>query len=45
MVPPLAYFVIFKYIPISNAVLAFKDYNVIAGIWAARTASKLIAQS
>lgn len=30
---PVAYFVIFKYIPISNAVIAFKDYNVIKGPW------------
>jgi putative aldouronate transport system permease protein len=30
---PLAYFVIFKYVPMMNAVIAFKDYNVIAGIW------------
>ncbi|MFC0622643.1 ABC transporter permease [Kribbella deserti] len=30
---PIAYFVIFKYIPISNAVIAFKNYNVIKGPW------------
>jgi ABC-type polysaccharide transport system permease subunit len=33
MIVPVAYFVIFKYIPISNAVMAFKDYNVVQGIW------------
>lgn len=33
VIPPIAYFIIFKYIPISNAVLAFKDYNVVKGIW------------
>ncbi|WP_027091755.1 ABC transporter permease subunit [Cohnella thermotolerans] len=33
MVPPVLYFIIFKYIPMFNAVLAFKDYNVIKGIW------------
>jgi putative aldouronate transport system permease protein len=33
IVVPLIYFAVFKYIPMSNAVLAFKDYNVIAGIW------------
>jgi ABC-type polysaccharide transport system permease subunit len=33
MVVPLIWFVVFKYIPMSNAVLAFKDYNVIQGIW------------
>ncbi len=31
--PPVLYFIIFKYIPISNAVIAFKDYNVVQGIW------------
>jgi ABC-type polysaccharide transport system permease subunit len=30
---PVAYFVIFKYIPISNAVIAFKDYSPIKGPW------------
>ncbi|GAA4587927.1 ABC transporter permease subunit [Planotetraspora phitsanulokensis] len=33
VIVPVAYFVIFKYIPISNAVIAFKDYNVIKGVW------------
>jgi len=33
MVPGLLYFVVFKYIPMVNAVIAFKDYNVVAGIW------------
>ena len=33
MVVPLIYFVVFKYIPMSNAVIAFKDYNVVQGIW------------
>lgn len=30
---PLAYFVIFKYLPISNNIVAFKDYNVVQGVW------------
>lgn len=30
---PLTYFAIFKYIPMANAVIAFKDYNPIAGVW------------
>lgn len=33
ILPPVAYFIIFKYIPISNAVIAFKDYSVVQGIW------------
>ncbi len=33
MLPALLYFIIFRYIPMANAVLAFKDYNVVAGIW------------
>ncbi|WP_308640059.1 ABC transporter permease [Paenibacillus silvisoli] len=31
--PPVLYFIMFKYIPMANAVLAFKDYNVMKGIW------------
>ncbi|WP_432543727.1 ABC transporter permease [Kineococcus sp. SYSU DK002] len=30
---PLAWFVVFKYIPMVNAVIAFKQYNVVDGIW------------
>ncbi|PWW36212.1 MULTISPECIES: ABC transporter permease [Paenibacillus] len=33
VLPPVVYFIIFKYVPMANAVLAFKDYNVIKGIW------------
>jgi putative aldouronate transport system permease protein len=33
IVPPVLFFIIFKYIPMLNAVLAFKDYNVMKGIW------------
>lgn len=33
IIPPVLYFLIFKYYPILNAVLAFKDYNVTKGIW------------
>jgi putative aldouronate transport system permease protein len=33
VLPPVLYFIIFKYIPISNAVIAFKEYNVVQGIW------------
>ncbi len=33
IVPPLLYFAIFKYIPMANAVIAFKDYNSVQGVW------------
>jgi len=33
LVLPVAYFVIFQYIPMANNVIAFKDYNVVQGIW------------
>ena len=33
IIPPLIYFVVFKYVPMSNAVIAFKNYNVIKGVW------------
>jgi putative aldouronate transport system permease protein len=33
ILPPVLFFLIFKYYPMLNAVLAFKDYNVIKGIW------------
>ncbi len=33
MLPALIYFLIFRYIPMANAVIAFKNYNVVAGIW------------
>ncbi|MFG1812164.1 ABC transporter permease [Kribbella sp. NPDC049174] len=33
VVVPLAYFVIFKYIPIANAVIAFKNYSPVQGPW------------
>jgi putative aldouronate transport system permease protein len=33
LLPGLLYFVVFKYVPMINAVIAFKDYNVVAGIW------------
>lgn len=33
LIVPLLYFVIFKYIPMVNAVIAFKSYNPVQGIW------------
>ena len=30
---PLAYFVVFKYIPMTNIVIAFKDYNMFKTVW------------
>ena len=33
VIPPIAYFAIFQYVPMANAVIAFKDYNVVDGIW------------
>ncbi|WP_224705213.1 ABC transporter permease [Devosia aquimaris] len=32
-VPPLLYFIVFKYVPMINAVIAFKNFNVVAGVW------------
>jgi putative aldouronate transport system permease protein len=34
VIVPMAYFVIFKYIPMSFNVIAFKNYNVVQGPWA-----------
>src|SRR5690625_204801 len=33
IIPPVLYFIIFKYIPMVNSVIAFKNYNVVEGIW------------
>lgn len=33
MLPGLLYFFVFKYIPMANAAIAFKDYSVVKGIW------------
>ncbi|MFS0838989.1 ABC transporter permease [Paenibacillus sp. 1P03SA] len=31
--PGIAYFLIFKYIPLTGSVMAFQDYNIFAGVW------------
>lgn len=33
MLVPLVHLAVFKYVPMANAVIAFKDYNVVKGIW------------
>ena len=33
MLPALLYFFVFKYVPMASAVIAFKDYNVVQGVW------------
>jgi putative aldouronate transport system permease protein len=33
LVIPIAYFMIFRYIPMTNIVIAFKDYNMFQGVW------------
>ncbi|MEY8751007.1 ABC transporter permease [Alkalicoccobacillus gibsonii] len=33
MIPPILYFIIFKYIPMGGAIIAFKDYNIIQGVF------------
>jgi len=34
LVLPMAFFVIFRYIPMTNIVIAFKNYNLFQGVWA-----------
>jgi putative aldouronate transport system permease protein len=34
LVLPMAFFVIFRYAPMTNIVMAFKDYNMFQGVWA-----------
>ena len=33
MAVPIVWFIVFKYVPMANAVIAFKNYNPIAGVW------------
>jgi len=30
---PMAFFIIFRYIPMTNIVIAFKNYNIFQGVW------------
>ncbi|WP_426322042.1 ABC transporter permease [Microbacterium sp. E-13] len=30
---PIVWFAVFRYWPMSNAIIAFKDYNVVQGVW------------
>lgn len=39
---PLAYFVVFKYIPMTNIVIAFKDYNMFKTVWESPWAEDLL---
>ncbi|MCL2440632.1 MAG: ABC transporter permease subunit [Treponema sp.] len=31
---PMAFFIVFRYIPMTNIVIAFKNYNMFQGVWA-----------
>jgi putative aldouronate transport system permease protein len=33
LVLPVTYFIVFKYIPMPNIAIAFKDYNLFQGVW------------
>ncbi len=30
---PIAFFIVFRYVPMTNIVMAFKDYNMFKGVW------------
>ena len=34
LVLPIAFFAVFRYIPMTNIVIAFKNYNIFQGVWA-----------
>lgn len=33
LVAPIAYFLLFKYVPMYGVTIAFKDFNIFAGVW------------
>jgi len=33
LVFPMAFFIVFRYVPMTNIVMAFKDYNLFQGVW------------
>ena len=35
LVLPMTFFVIFRYLPMTNIVIAFKNYNIFQGVWSA----------
>ena len=33
LILPMTFFVVFRYIPMTNIIIAFKDYNIFRGVW------------